>query len=596
MKGSNNKLSDESIRLLDNNEHRMNLIVTLILAIVDALMIIQVFLSPHKAYIIVFCGVPALLLTLVIVMNLIFCKRLHHWVKNVNMVVIIISFMLIGEMDNNEFFLLFILPSFLSSFYYNPKYTIVSSGFSVATLWMVMFNNVQISPDILIEDFKFSELLSVLFGAFDFSRIGEMASVDQVCMFVFSAVMISISVYMSFSGRRLYTRQAGLLTEKASAKAELIMARDIQNGALCHEFPDNRFFSVYADMVTASNVGGDFYDQFMVDDTHLALVVGDVSGHGMAAAMFMMLSMTLIKVNVQSGYSCDKAMSRTNKYLVSSNPEKFFVTCWLGIIDLTTGDMCYTNSGHNYPVLLRKGKEAEFLKAKTDFVLGRRRLAPYSEKHIKLDEGDRLLIYTDGVTEAVSSQDEFFGDERLLETLNTGDCESTQQLVYRVWKAVDTFSKDRVPGDDITIEAFEFKKLMPEPVYETKDFFLTKESFDSVLGYISDRCKEYGCATDIVYNILTASSEILANIESYAYEDGGELQIMTISRGRRISIVFKDSGVPFDPLLAKKPDVTLPLEQRSPGGLGIHIVRKLMDSVSYRYEDGQNILTIEKDF
>ena len=246
--------------------------------------------------------------------------------------------------------------------------------------------------------------------------------------------------------------------------------------------------------------------------------------------------------------------------------------------------------------MLRKGKEAEFLKAKTDFVLGRRRLAPYSEKHIKLDEGDRLLIYTDGVTEAVSSQDEFFGDERLLETLNTGDCESTQQLVYRVWKAVDTFSKDRVPGDDITIEAFEFKKLMPEPVYETKDFFLTKESFDSVLGYISDRCKEYGCVTDIVYNILTASSEILANIESYAYEDGGELQIMTISRGRRISIVFKDSGVPFDPLLAKKPDVTLPLEQRSPGGLGIHIVRKLMDSVSYRYEDGQNILTIEKDF
>ncbi len=191
-------------------------------------MIIQVFLSPHKAYIIVFCGVPALLLTLVIVMNLIFCKRLHHWVKNVNMVVIIISFMLIGEMDNNEFFLLFILPSFLSSFYYNPKYTIVSSGFSVATLWMVMFNNVQISPDILIEDFKFSELLSVLFGAFDFSRIGEMASLDQVCMFVFSAVMISISVYMSFSGRHLYTRQAGLLTEKASAKAELIMARDIQ--------------------------------------------------------------------------------------------------------------------------------------------------------------------------------------------------------------------------------------------------------------------------------------------------------------------------------------------------------------------------------
>ena len=582
--------------MLNGNELRMNLIVTIILIVIDVSLVIQVLTQPRSFHLTLFCGVPVLLLSSVIVLNLVFSRHLHHWVKNVNMIVMLISFMLVGEINHSEFFMLFILPSFLSSFYYYPKYTVISSAASLVTLWVVMFNRVDFSNGTQMEEFDLQKLLSIMSKAFDFSTISELASVGQICMFAFAAVMMGISIYMSFSGKLFYYHQAVIVNDNAASKAELIMARDIQNGALCHEFPDNRFFSVYGDMVTASNVGGDFYDQFMVDDTHLALVVGDVSGHGMAAAMFMMLSMTLIKVNVQSGYSCDKAMSRTNKYLVSSNPEKFFVTCWLGIIDLTTGDMCYTNSGHNYPVLLRKGKEAEFIKAKTDFVLGRRRLARYSEKHIKLDEGDRLLIYTDGVTEAVSSQDEFFGDERLLETLNTGDCESTQQLVYRVWKAVDTFSKDQVPGDDITIEAFEFKKLMPEPVYETKDFFLTKESFDSVLGYISDRCKEYGCVTDIVYNILTASSEILANIESYAYEDGGELQIMTISRGRRISIVFKDSGVPFDPLLAKKPDVTLPLEQRSPGGLGIHIVRKLMDSVSYRYEDGQNILTIEKDF
>ncbi len=596
MKGSNNKLSDESIRLLDNNEHRMNLIVTLILTIVDALMVIQVFLSPHKAYIIVFCGVPALFLTLVIVMNLIFCKRLHHWVKNVNMVVIIISFMLIGEMDNNEFFLLFILPSFLSSFYYNPKYTIVSSGFSVATLWMVMFNNVQISPDILIEDFKFSELLSVLFGAFDFSRIGEMASVDQVCMFVFSAVMISISVYMSFSGRLLYTRQAGLLTEKASAKAELTMARDIQNGALCHEFPDNRFFSVYGDMEPAYAVGGDFYDQFEIDDTHLAIVVGDVSGHGMAAAMFMMLSMTLIKVYAQAGFSCDKVILRANKYLASANPQKYFVTCWLGILDLTSGELCYTNAGHNYPVLIRKGQEPEYLNAKSDFVLGRRRLARYSEKHIKLDVGDKIVLYTDGVTEAVSPRDEFFGDERLLRAVSGSADTSTKQLVFNIKQAVRDFSGDRMSNDDITIETLEFKEPMPRPEYENKTFFLTKQSFDTVLDYIEQRCKEYGCSMDIVYDILTAASEILANIESYAYEDGGEVQIMTISNRRKVTIVFKDKGKAFDPLLVRKPDITAPLSQRRPGGLGIHIVKKLMDSGSYRYEDGQNILTIEKDF
>ena len=589
-------LHDHTKEMLDGNELRINLIVTIILIVIDVSLLIQVFTNTAAANVTVFCGVPAILLSLVIVLNLVFSRHLHHWVKNVNMIVMLISFMLVGEINHSEFFMLFILPSFLSSFYYYPKYTVISSAASLVTLWVVMFNRVDFSHGTQMEDFDLQNLFSILSKAFDFSTVSELASVGRICMFVFAAAMMSIAIYMSFSGRIFYYRQAMLLNDNAASKAELIMARSIQDGAMSHDFPDNEFYSVYGDMVTASKVGGDFYDQFMVDDTHLALVVGDVSGHGMAAAMFMMLSMTLIKVNVQSGYSCDKAISRTNKYLVSANPQKFFVTCWLGIIDLTTGELCYTNAGHNYPVLLRKGQRAEFLKSKTDFVLGRRRLAPYSEKHIKLNEGDRLVLYTDGVTEAVSRQDEFFGDERLLEALSACGSESAQRLVYLIWKAVDTFSKDRVPSDDITIEAFDLKKLMSQPQYETKNFFLTMESFDSVQEYISGRCKEYGCSTDVVYNILAASSEILANIESYAYEDGGEIEIMTISRGRRVCIVFKDSGEPFDPLLAKKPDVTLPLEQRSPGGLGIHIVCKLMDSVSYRYENGQNVLTIEKDF
>ncbi len=504
--------------------------------------------------------------------------------------------MLIAELDSSEFQMLFILPAFISSFYYDPRYTIVSSGFSVATLWMVMFNNVQISPETQINDLKLDELLSVLFGAFDFSKVGELADLEQICKFAFSALMIGIAIYISYSGRLLYTRRAELLSEKASAKAELTMARDIQKGALCHEFPDNSFFSVYGDMEPAYAVGGDFYDQFEIDDTHLAVVVGDVSGHGMAAAMIMMLSMTLIKVYAQSGLSCDKVILRANKYLVSANPQKFFVTCWLGILDLTSGELCYVNAGHNYPVLLRKGQAPEYLKEKSDFVLGRRRLARYNEKYLKLNAGDKLVLYTDGVTESVSPQDEFFGDERLLRTVSASADTSAKQLVFNIKQAVSDFSGNKMSSDDITVEALEFKGKMPIPEYENKTFFLTMQSFDTVLDYIQERCKEYGCSMDIVYNILTASSEILANIESYAYENGGDVQIMTISNRRKVTIVFKDKGKAFDPMLVVKPDVTLPLSQRRQGGLGIHIVKKLMDSSSYRYEDGQNILTIEKDF
>ena len=587
---------DHTKKMLDVNELRMNFIVTMVLLVIDVLLIVQMLTHLGIARVTVFCGIPLILLSSVIVLDLVFRKHLRSWIKYVNIIVMVISFMLVGETDHRVFFMLFILPPFISSFYFCPKYTVISSVLSAAAMCVVMFNSLDLSSGTQLNDFDLQTLLSLLSKAFDFSGISKMASVGQICMFIFADAMIGIAVYMSVSGRHFLYHQSKLIKDNASSRAELVMARSIQDGAMSHDFPDNEFYSVYGDMVTASKVGGDFYDQFMVDDTHLALVVGDVSGHGMAAAMFMMLSMTLIKVYVQSGYSCDKAISRTNKYLVSANRERFFVTCWLGIIDLTTGELSYTNAGHNYPVLMKQGCEPEFLRTKTDFVLGRRRLAAYNEKHISLSPGDKLIIYTDGVTEAVSAQDELFGDERLLETLSGCNNESTQQLVYLIWKAVNTFSSDHVQSDDITIAALDFKKPMPKPMYETKNFFLTTESFDSVLDYIVERCNEYGCSDDIVHKILTASSEILANIESYAYENGGDIQIMTISRGRRVCIVFKDSGVPFDPMQAEKPDVTLPLSQRKPGGLGIHIVQKLMDSVSYRYENGQNVLTIEIDF
>ncbi len=167
-------------------------------------------------------------------------------------------------------------------------------------------------------------------------------------------------------------------------------------------------------MTPAAQVGGDFYDFFLIDETHLAIVVGDVSGHGMAAAMFMTLAKTLIKVYAQSHGATDKVLEQTNRYLLRSNPQRFFVTCWFGILDLTDGRLTYSNAGHNYPVLIRAGAEPDFLRAKPNFVLGRKKLIRYKENRIKLCPGDKLLLYTDGVTEAQAPDESFFGDERLL--------------------------------------------------------------------------------------------------------------------------------------------------------------------------------------
>lgn len=132
--------------------------------------------------------------------------------------------------------------------------------------------------------------------------------------------------------------------------------------------------------------------------------------------------------------------------------------------------------------------------------------------------------------------------------------------------------------------------------YDEKAFFLTLQSFDGVIDYIEQRCTQYGCDARNTYRIVTASSEILANIESYAYENGGNIQIRTCVCENTIRIVFIDDGAPFDPFSVQEPEVSAPLSEREPGGLGIYIVRSLMDSVSYRYENGQNVLTIEKSF
>ena len=137
-------------------------------------------------------------------------------------------------------------------------------------------------------------------------------------------------------------------------------------------------------------------------------------------------------------------------------------------------------------------------------------------------------------------------------------------------------------------------KKLPEP--GSKSFFLSVKTFDSVTEYIARQCTAAGCDETTVGQITIAASEILANIDLYAYENGGEVEVLTKCRGRRMTIVFKDNGKPFNPLSVKEPDVTLPLNNRKPGGLGIFIVKKLMSEISYAYENNQNVLTVEKDF
>ena len=539
-------------------------------------------------------GIAGGFLLVGIIINIIFRKQAYPWIKYLNNVVMVITIAVLCGYSDDVAPLLLLIP-FINSFYFRPVFTLVT-GLVCLLMMYITIMSIMLPYYNIEGNFEFNPILAIT-SAFDFTdETQRMVFSGKSFLMVAGAALVIMSVYLSFSSRRFTIRQGELMQKNLTTETELKVAKDIQEGILSADFPDNDSYAVYANMTAATEVGGDFYDYFPIDETHLAVVVGDVSGHGMAAAMFMTLSKTLIQVYARMNNATDKTFELTNRYLQRSNPAKFFVTSWIGILDLTTGTLSYTNAGHNFPVLIRKGSEPEFLSDKPNFVLGRRRLVRYREKRTKLKPGDKLVLYTDGVTEAQDAAEEFFGDDRLLSVIAREKEHDQQEIVTAIRQAVNDFENGKDHYDDATILALSFKDYLHVEPPESKQFYLTTETFDSVTQYVTEKCAEAGCDDETVGKLEIATSEILANIESYAYENGGELEILTKSRDRRMTIIFKDRGKPFNPLLVQEPDVNMPLTERKPGGLGVFIVKKLVSETSYTYENGQNILTIEMDY
>ena len=241
-------------------------------------------------------------------------------------------------------------------------------------------------------------------------------------------------------------------------QAELNVARNIQRDMLpCifPAFPERNEFDIYATMEPAKEVGGDFYDFFLVDDRHLAIVISDVSGKGVPAALFMVIAKTLIKNQTQPGIPLGEVFTRVNDQLCENNGESMFVTSFMGVLDLDTRELTFVNAGHN-PPLLRQGDEGfTFLKTKPGFVLVGLEGMVYHEESIQLHAGDRIFLYTDGVTEAINSSTELYGDDRLVEALNKSPSLSPEQMLAAVKTSMDAFTAGAEQFDDITMLGLE---------------------------------------------------------------------------------------------------------------------------------------------
>ena len=258
-----------------------------------------------------------------------------------------------------------------------------------------------------------------------------------------------------------YIEQITAITaEKERIGTELALATRIQADMLPNTypaFPDRPEFDIYASMDPAKEVGGDFYDFFLVDSDHLCMVMADVSGKGVPAALFMMASRIILASYAKQGMSPAEIMRSTNETICQNNREEMFVTVWLGILEISTGKIRAANAGHEYPVLMQPGGKCELYKDKHGFVLGGMDGVKYKEYEFMLQPGARLFLYTDGVPEATNAENELFGTDRMLDALNEDMQADPQQVLHQVRRAVDAFVGEAEQFDDLTMLCLEYK-------------------------------------------------------------------------------------------------------------------------------------------
>ncbi len=248
--------------------------------------------------------------------------------------------------------------------------------------------------------------------------------------------------------------------EKERIGAELSLATRIQADMLPNifpAFPERTEFDIYASMNPAKEVGGDFYDYFLIDSDHLCMFIADVSGKGVPAALFMMASMIILANNAKMGKSPAQILTDTNAAVCSKNREEMFVTTWLGILELSSGRLTAANAGHEYPVVKQAAGGFSLIRDKHGFVIGGLDGAKYKEYELLLEPGAKLFLYTDGVPEATNAENELFGTQRMLAALNEFPDAAPEDILKNVRRAVDSFVKDAEQFDDLTMLCLHFK-------------------------------------------------------------------------------------------------------------------------------------------
>ena len=388
--------------------------------------------------------------------------------------------------------------------------------------------------------------------------------------------------------------------QKGRIERELQIASNIQKSMLPKIFPpypERDDIDIYGQQTPAKAVGGDLFD-FYIRDEKLFFCIGDVSGKGIPASLVMAVARSLFRTLSMHEPHPDRIITQMNDRMSEDNELNMFVTLFIGVLDLPTGRLRYCNAGHNAPLLLNQAdnlKQKVFLPCDSNLPIGIMGGWKFTQQETNIVPGTTIFLYTDGLTEAENIEHELFGEERMINAVPFAL--DSKEIIERVTEAVQAFTGDAEQSDDLTMLTICYIKPDHHQRFQ-QELMLTNDvdQVPQLNEFVDTVCEAVGFDMATTMQMNLAMEEAVVNVMNYAYPQGttGDIHIVAAANDKRLKFVISDSGMPFDPTMRKEVDTTLSAEERPIGGLGIHLITQLMDSINYERRDNKNVLTLRK--
>lgn len=412
---------------------------------------------------------------------------------------------------------------------------------------------------------------------------------------LFITLIFAVTVFLNKRTRLLFKSEVTYSNENEKNKTELEIAKEIQMNTLPQEIADFKDVEIVSELKAAKEVGGDLYDYVELDKNHVAVIIGDVSGKGVPAAMFMMKTITSFRDFATTGKTPSEILKQINISINKGNKSSMFVTCFLAILDKRNGKLTYANAGHNPPVVGNNGTY-HFLKCNRGLILGCFKDIFIKDEEITLLPGESIILYTDGITEAKSEKGQFYGEERFLELLNKKNYTCVIELHHAIKDDIANFVQNAPQSDDVTFLTLKYRGDAYH--YKEQEFAGKKENIIEIISFVSDFCKENNLPDDFSNKLIVVGDELASNIVTHGYHDeGGPIYVRLLYDidTKEFAFTIIDKAEAFNQLLVNNQKLSGDVKNIEAGGLGLLIVKTIMDEYAYDRINGKNILFLRKN-